>query len=555
MKNINVWIKENVDSIGEYVYIIDHPNEKKRAPEKKLNNAIKAFKCEDFYKNILAIQDGTLFGSSTEGFVFTGEKMIHHKLGEFKYSEIESVEFVEDITYDDKGKEKKEEYVLIFRNKQKYKFQHLYGINNKKFAEFLNKIISEFDVDNFKEENQLKALVEMPEELKIAYLKTIINMTYIDDQEIDGKELAEIFLLMTRIELEKNSRFEVRAYITNISLEDMTPLESLLEIIKENSEASHYQSIIVSLVKDLVNTYVSSKINYSKESKKKISEVIDEQLKNFNFINDNFELFNLSKEQINVSIEAIKTDYANLKEDRDDTQIEKSLKELSAKAAAAGTPLAAIYISGSVVGMSAAGITSGLATLGMGMGMTGGIAVVAIIGVLSYKGIKHLTGANELDKYKTRELMLHEILKQTQKTISLIIDDVNYVVEKLNDTLLNHSDQIEKIKKLSKMVAQFQGALKSVDSKNNQYQNSSNRLDCPRILDEARLKSLTSEATKKALYTFIIQNYDEKTFELKENVETEKLNKMGEIFKILGYFDMDNIIVGKMLGSVKGIFG
>ncbi|MCT7649150.1 hypothetical protein [Aliarcobacter butzleri] len=540
MKNINIWIKENVDSIGNYVYIVDHPDEKKRLPEKKLNNVIKAFKCEDFYKNILAIQDGTLFGSSTEGLVFTGEKMIHHEHGEFKYSEIKSVKFIKD-----------DDSVVIIKNRQKYKFQYLFGIDNKNFADFLNKIITEFDADNFKEEDQLKALVEMPEELKIAYLKTIINMTYIDDKNIDEKELAEIFLLMTRIELEKTSRFEVRAYITDISDENMNSLKSLLKIIKENSEASHYQSIIISLVKDLINTYISSKVNYEKGSNKKISEVIDECLKNFNFINDNFELFNLSKEQINISIEAIKTDYANLKEDRDDTQIEKSLKELSAKAAAAGTPLAAIYISGSVVGMSAAGITSGLATLGMGMGMTGGIAVVAIIGVLSYKGVKHLTGANELDKYKTRELMLHEILKQTQKTISLIIDDVNYVVRKLNDTLINHSEQSEKIKKLSNMVAQFQSALKSVDAKNNQYQNFANRLECPRILDESRLKSLTNEPTKKVLYSFIIENYDEKTLQLKENIETEKLDKMGEIFKALGYFEIENILVGK----VKGIFG
>ena len=105
------------------------------------------------------------------------------------------------------------------------------------------------------------------------------------------------------------------------------------------------------------------------------------------------------------------------------------------------------------------------------------------------------------------------------------------------------------------MVAQFQGALKSVDGKNNQYQNSANRLECPRILDESRLKSLTSEHTKKVLYSFIIENYDEKTFKLKEDVETEKLNKMGEIFKALGYFDMENIIVSKGTDLIKGIFG
>lgn len=548
MSSVNVFIKENVKQIAEKEKnVLIAPD----IPESKLNNAIKAFKCEKFYESILAIYDDSMFNNAKCGLVFTGEKVIHNSHGTFMYSDIESVKYIENITINDKGKENKEEFILIKKKdgKEHKLINDLIFANKKNLAAFLNKIISEFE--DYKEEDQLKTISEMPEELKIAYLKTIINMTYIDDKQIDKKELAEIFLLMTRIELGKDSRFEVRAYITDISTENMESLESLLKIIKENSESSHYQSIIISLAKDLINTYISSKINYDKKSKKKIAEVIDECLKNFNFINNNSELFNLSEKQIDISIEAIKTDYTNLQEDRDDTQIEKSLKELSAKAVAAGTPLAAIYISGSVVGMSAAGITSGLATLGMGMGMTGGIAVVAIIGVLSYKGVKHLTGANELDKYKTRELMLHDVLKQTQKTISLIIDDVNYVVQKLNDALLNHVNQTEKIEKLSNMVAQFQGALKSVDSKNNQYQNSANRLECPRILDESRLKSLTSEHTKKDLYTFIIQNYDEKTFGLKENVETEKLDRMGKIFKALGYFDMDNILVGK----VKGIFG
>ena len=198
-------------------------------------------------------------------------------------------------------------------------------------------------------------------------------------------------------------------------------------------------------------------------------------------------------------------------------------------------------------------------------GMTGGLAVIGVIGVLSYKGVKRLTGANELDKYKTRELMLHDVIKQTQKTVSLIIDDVNYIVQKLNETILNHSDQKEKIKKLIHMIAQFQGALKSVDNKSNTYQNSANRLQSPRVLDNDRLKSLTSEPTKKPLYDFIFVNYETKmnkvgdeTIEeltLKGDIETEVLDKMAEAFKALGYFDMDNILKSKASGMLKGVFG
>lgn len=524
MSNINIFIKENVKSIGSGVHITPE------IPEKKLNNAIQAFNCEEFYKSILAIQDGTVLGSSKEGFVFTGEKMIHHKHGEFIYSDIDSVEYVENITVDEKGKKNKDEYILISKNNKKYKFEYLHDINKKGLVEFLNSIITEFE--DYKEENQLKIISEMPNELKVAYLKIIVNMTFIDDAEIDEKELVELFLLMTRLELDTDSRFMVRTYITEIANENIQSIEKLLEIIKNHSEASLYQSVMISLVKDMINVYFSTKDTTSRELK---------------FLSNHKELFGVSEAEIDLAYDTVENDYKLLKEDLDDNAIQKNAKELAAKAAAAGTPLAAVYISGSVVGMSASGITSGLATLGMGMGMTGGLAVIGIIGVLSYKGIKHLTGANELDKYKTRDLMIHDVIKQTQKTISLIIDDVNYIVQKLNETISNHSDQKEKIKKLAYMMAQFQGALKSVDNKSNICQNLANRLQNPRILDKERLSALTTEPTKKPLYDFIIVNYEIKIEQLilKDDIETDVLDKMAGVFKALGYFDVKTILQSK----------
>ncbi len=54
----------------------------------------------------------------------------------------------------------------------------------KLFADFVNKIITEFE--DYKEEDQLKEMGAMPNELKAAYLKIIINMTFIDDEKIDN---------------------------------------------------------------------------------------------------------------------------------------------------------------------------------------------------------------------------------------------------------------------------------------------------------------------------------------------------------------------------------
>ena len=128
-------------------------------------------------------------------------------------------------------------------------------------------------------------MADMSNKLKVAYLKIIINMTFIDDEEIDEKELAELFLLMTRLELDKESRFEVRAYITEISHKNLISVENLLEIIKNNSEVSHYQSLMISLAKDLINTYFST------------NDTMD---RDFAFLDKYKELFELSDAEINL---------------------------------------------------------------------------------------------------------------------------------------------------------------------------------------------------------------------------------------------------------------
>ena len=390
----------------------------------------------------------------------------------------------------------------------------------------------------------------MSEDLKVAYLKVIVNMAYSDDGEVDKNEFAQILLLMTRLELSPESRFALREYITRTG--ELESLESLMHTIDEACIPSHNKSVKISLVKDLFSVYMS---------------VNDGQYDNFTFFKENNHLFNVSEEEVELIIDALKLDFKMLSDDFSDDALTRGMKELGAKAGAVGVPLAAVYLSGSVVGMSAAGLTSGLATLGLGgvlgfSSMATGIGVAVLLGVGAYKGIKHLTGANELDKTKRRELMLNEVIKQTQATVSHLMEDINFITIKLNEAVLSHGAQDAKVKLLLQKVKLLTSAGNVLTQKGDATQSKCFKLKCPAELNHGKLQSLTREATKQQIYTVIMSFYEEKTvereqdgktvtvkvFALKQDISTLDMEKLAKVFEAIGYFKAADVIKGKLSG-------
>ena len=523
--------------------------------KKYLDNASKAFKCDDF-SSILAIFDHTLSGSCEEGLLFTGTKMIQKiMLADpvvFIYDEMQSAEWGQKYKTDKNGDSKLDyEYVEIkFKDSEKENIiiKDLSDCDYMFLEEFINKILQH---ENFKDENQLKIIADMPDPLKVAYLKIIVNAALSNDNEIDEKELAEIFLLMDRVGLEagKEPRFEVRAYMSDVSSENLTDIKELLEDIKANSDGSQFKSIMISLVKDIANIHFIGIDDFNKADAKDVK-----------FIQDNKSLFGLNDSDIGLAFDTIKQDYSILYNNFDDDKIKTLIKDLSAKATSVGVPLGAVYISGSVFGLSAAGMTSGLAALGMGgilglSSMVTGLGFAMLIGVGAYQGVRYLTGANQVSNYKQRELMLHEAIKQTQKSICNVIEDINYIVLKLNDVRQSDANKNQKIQQLEKMVKQFVSAAKSMTNKQDTYENSVNKLQCPDVLDVSRLKKLTSDPTKEFMFKLITNNYKEvevdkndkkeKIVKIKDNIDTQTLEKMADIFSGIGYFDVGNILKGK----------
>lgn len=548
MQDINVFIKDNVNQVARKNLHIA-PD----IPDKKLNNAASSMKLQDNVGSIIALLDSTVFGSGKDGLAFTGEKMVYKPAflspEVLDFDELESAEYVRNISTNDKGKEKVEEFTEItLKNGGSFKVENISECNLEKLAEFLNTITSQFD--SFEEEDQLITLSEMSEGLKVAYLKVIVNMTYSDDGEVDKDEFAQILLLMTRLELSPKSRFTLRDYIT--SLGELDCLDTLIKNIDESCTPSHNKSVKISLVKDLFSVFMS---------------VNEGSHENFAFFKDNNHLFNVSDMEVELIIEALKLDFKMLSADFSDDALTRGMKELGAKAGAVGVPLAAVYLSGSVVGMSAAGLTSGLATIGLGgalgfSSMATGIGVAVLLGVGAYKGVKHLTGANELDKTKRRELMLNEVIKQTQSTVSYLMEDINFITIKLNDAVVAHGAQDEKVKLLLQKVKLLTSAGNVLTQKGETTRKKCFKLKCPAQLNHEKLQSLTREATKKQVYIVVMSFYEERTVErekdgemvtvdilaLKEGISTMEMEKLAKIFEAIGYYKATDVIKGKLSG-------
>lgn len=352
--SINIFLRENLSKIAKNSLYIS-PD----IPEKKVNGAVKAFNYSGDVSNIIALFDDTLFGSGKTGIIFTGKQMIYKEDFEnpvvFDYEDIQNFSEVEIIT--DPKKDKKEKRLSISKKDGSMSNIRLIcssDIHYDIFASVMNEEISQFD--EFKEERQLVPIEMMDETLKTAYVQVLVNMAFDNDRMIDDKELAEILLLMSRIEISAQSRMKVRSYMADY--DNRLPLSELLDTIKNTEPGGQLKTIHISLVKDLINAYVIvNEIN---------GDISFESIKGFEFLNKNRQSLLVSDDEIDLIIKAIDSDRKILNDDLTDDQITSMLKDVSAKAAAIGAPIAAIYLSGSVIGMSAAGITSGLSALGLG---------------------------------------------------------------------------------------------------------------------------------------------------------------------------------------------
>lgn len=147
--------------------------------------------------------------------------------------------------------------------------------------------------------------------------------------------------------------------------------------------------------------------------------------------------FLLAREHLKVSVKQFNAIVNFVKEIRkirarglDDNQAADAVKAAAAGLGAVGIPIAAVYFSGSVIGLSAAGITSGLAALGLGFGMVPGIGIAVLVGAGIFWGVSQIL---DLGGNRSKE----EVRKEQERKAQLVIQNMQGAINQLVEQITN----------------------------------------------------------------------------------------------------------------------
>ncbi len=171
--------------------------------------------------------------------------------------------------------------------------------------------------------------------------------------------------------------------------------------------------------------------------------------------------FNVNQEQKNALIDFARKEIEVENGKYSQSQAKEIMKNAAGALTGVGVPLASIYYAGSMVGFSGAGITSGLAALGLGMGMVSGIGVAIVMGTGIYVGTKKLIDT-KLDKTgkiseKVREQKIQMAFRNMQNALKMTIDQ-NLELNKTADNLHQQLNSLEeRVTKLYQKTLKKQG--------------------------------------------------------------------------------------------------
>lgn len=227
---------------------------------------------------------------------------------------------------------------------------------------------------------QQHPLEKYSENEQIAYLSILASLCYAD-KDFGEEERKKLDAFLNELHMSDAGKAKVYAAIFSFQHDEKESVIQTLQALQDTD-------LKFTLISDLCLFAYLDK-NFTQEERQ--------------YIDDIAKKLNITPEQVDA-IRIVQENLSKIQDIPSNSERFKALiKESSAKLAGVGVPVTAVAVSGSVFGLSAAGITSGLAALGalVGGGMlAGAVLVVPAIAVGSAWGVKKLVDFAWKDKKK-----------------------------------------------------------------------------------------------------------------------------------------------------------
>ena len=264
--------------------------------------------------------------------------------------------------------------------------------------------------------DDLLDFTQIPENERLAFYGALFSIAF-TNSDIDVENISNIFAVMELDGFTDSQKQEVYSYVI-----EPPNLWSCLHTLKRTDERLQY-----GLMMNLLDIALSDgELN---PGEGKAIGLVQQELA---ILDDEVAAMKLFVEKArNVRERGLNDSYAK-----------KAMKVAAASLGAAGVPITAVYFSGSVIGFSAAGITSGLAGLGalVGLGaMVPGIGVAIGLAGLSFAGFHRVLKGKEKKSKQEAEQVRKRRKRNVIGNIQGTVNHLNLEISRLSQVSVSSS--------------------------------------------------------------------------------------------------------------------
>lgn len=267
---------------------------------------------------------------------------------------------------------------------------------------------------------------------RIAFYGALFAMGAIDGS-IDKEEMTSIFEVLDLETFSEDGRREVQSYLL------ATPDASRALAVLSSSRSDLRYALMVQLVEVAL---ANDEIDPSERA----------------LLDDACKQMMITPTQLTKIEEFVRIARDIRRNGRDDSKSAEALKGAMSGLSAVAVPVAAVYLSGSVIGLSAAGITSGLAALGLGLGMVPGIGVAVLLGTATFMVVRYLFGRKQANQKQVeaeeKERRAQAALRNMQEIINTLIERIGALSERAEAAAANTAE-IAALKERLRMLKQL----------------------------------------------------------------------------------------------------